>query len=220
MAYAPSIGAMKWDCDAPPWVAEGLKQFCFIGPRDESTQRFAQRQTGQEHPLVADPTWLVDSGEASGRNYPLRTKTDFLLVYSFPLKGEHVKEIKTFARQHGLKTVGVGYGQGWCDVNWGGVDPFEWVQLFRQAKYVVTGTFHGTLFCLKQHARFCVLSHVAIDTKVVTPLTLTGLRDRHTSNAQAIGDILLRPIDYDAVESKRSEYADRSLALLQQALAA
>ena len=140
------------------------------------------------------------------------------MVYSFGLHGVAVKTIRAFAREQSLQVISVGYGQGWVDANWGDVDPFEWVQLFRQAKYVVTGTFHGTLFCLRQQARFCVLSHPTIDAKVVIPLELTGLQDRHIVDPEFICGILKKPIDYERVEDRRRQYADQSLMLLKRSL--
>lgn len=218
VAYAPSIGPMKWNYAAPLWVAQGLRQFHFVGVRDIETQKFVRNQTGQEVPLVADPTWLTEPDTTAISNFQRRTAKDFLLIYSFPLKGLKAENARAFAQAHRLSTVAAGYYQPWADRNWGDVDPFEWIQLFRQAKYVICGTFHGTLYCIKNRARFCVFSHPSVDPKVIVPLTVTELQDRHISNPEAINTILEKPIDYDRVDSKRTEYVQQSLEFLKKAL--
>lgn len=218
IAYAPSIGPMNPSYAAPSWVAEGLKKFHSIAVRDANTQQFVENQIGSRPPLVVDPTWLATQTETAQLSYKPRTSREILLVYSFPLKGRMVDEIKSFARKHNLLTVGVGYWQNWCDRNWPDVDPFEWVQLFRQAKYIVSGTFHGTLYAIREQRPFCLLANEGSDNKVSTALAITGLKNRHTSDPAAIERILLQPTDYDAVKTKLEEQRRQSLLQLKQAL--
>lgn len=218
IGYAPSTGFMRPDYAAPSWVSEGLRQFHFIGVRDRITQQFVQKQTGKKHELVADPTWLCDATAHQKQQFSRRIPKDFLLVYSFQLHRRKAKDIRNFAREEGLRVIAAGYYQAWADENWGNLDPFEWIQLFRQAKYVVTGTFHGTLYSIREQAKFCVLSHTSIDAKVVIPLELTGLQDRHTSNFDKIGEILRIPISYGKVDELRKQYVQRSAELLKGAL--
>lgn len=217
VAYAPSIGSMQWNYAAPPWVAEGLRQFHFVGVRDSHTANFVERQIGVKPPLVVDPTWLFDK-IAAPQPYVRRTSREFLLVYSFLLKGRPVDEIKTFARKQGLLTVAVGYWQGWCQRNWADVDTFEWVQLFQQAKYVISGTFHGTLYSIREQVPFCLLANEGSDNKTNTALSLAGLQDRHTADPRAIAQILLQPIDYTTIKGKLDRHRRQSLSLLKQAL--
>jgi Polysaccharide pyruvyl transferase len=218
VAYAPSIGSMKPDFAAPEWVAEGLRRFKFTGVRDTNTQDFVQRQTGLKPPLVLDPTWLFEGPEVGPQEYSRRTSRDFLLVYSFPLSGRAVDEARAFAQKHGLLTVGVGYWQRWCEKNWATVDPFEWDQLIRQARYVLSGTFHGTLYCIREQKSFCLLANEGSDSKVATPLFFTGLQDRRTTEPAGIEQILLKPVDYQMVSGKINPLRQESLTFLKQAL--
>jgi hypothetical protein len=218
IAYAPSVGPMSPDYTVPDRVAEGLRRFHFIGARDVNTQRFVENQTGSIPPLVLDPTWLMDRAERAPRPCPRRIRQEFLLVYSFQLEGRAADAIKAFARDQGLLTVAVGYWQGWCDRNLADVDPFEWVQLFKQAKYILSGTFHGTLYAIREQRPFCLLANEGSDSKVSTALSLAGLQDRHTADPADIGKILLLPVDYDAVKARLDEQRRQSLFLLKQAL--
>jgi len=218
VAYAPSIGAMPPERELPSWVKGGLEQFHAIMVRDENTRRFVQLHTGKNPEIVADPTWLPPGEGILGGAEQDRSRQAFLLVYALPLESQAADSICAFAREQRLTTVGVGYWQRWCDENWGNVDPFEWVTLFRQAAHAVVGTFHGTLYSIREKTSFCTLSHPLVDSRVVTPLALVGLESRRTNDMTAIGAVLSASIDHAAVEGKRSEYARRSLELLRAAL--
>lgn len=218
IAYAPSIGSMPPDYEVQSWVKDGLQQFHSILVRDENTRRFVQNQLGFNPEIVADPTWLPPGEGIGNGDMGKRTRQKFLLVYALPLEGQAVDSIQSFARDQGLKTVAVGYWQPWCDENWGDVDPFEWIALVRQAAHAVVGTFHGTLYSVREKTNFCTLSHPLVDSRVITPLTLVGLEGRRTTDMTAIGEVLRASIDHEVVEKKRSDYANESLGFLRAAL--
>ena len=52
-----------------------------------------------------------------------------------------------------MKLISVDYSNSWCDKNIIDIDPFEWLGYFKNAKYVLTSTFHGTIFSLKYKSR-------------------------------------------------------------------
>jgi len=218
VAYAPSIGSMQPEHQVPSWVKDGLNHFHAILVRDENTRRFVELQTGKNPAIVADPTWLPPGEGTLHGSKRHRTSRGFLMVYALPLEGQAVESISAFAKQRSLTTVGVGYWQRWCDENWGNVDPFEWVGLFRQATHAVVGTFHGTLYCIREKTSFCTLSHPLVDSRVKTPMALVGLENRRTTDMSAIGRILQTTIDHDSVERKRGPYAEASLRFLCEAL--
>ena len=60
-----------------------------------------------------------------------------------------VKQLQEYAKKNDLKIIGAGdyktfYDEGFIDLT-----PYEWVDLFRNAEKVITGTFHGTVFSIK-----------------------------------------------------------------------
>jgi hypothetical protein len=111
-----------------------------------------------------------------------------------------------------------GYYQPRADRNLPSVSPDQWQRLFGEYAYVITGTFHGALFSVREQARFCILSHYSVDPKLETALEVTGLQSRLIGAGEGFGKILETDIDYPRVEAGRREYADRSLGLLRRAL--
>jgi hypothetical protein len=219
LAYAPSIGPTPPDHPMPGWIGEALERFDFIGVRDPNTASLVERHSGKRPEIVADPTWLAPRVTAAPE--APKSRANRILVYSYSLTGEYAdraREIREFARSHDLRVDATGYYQPWADRNLPSVSPDQWQRLFGEYAYVITGTFHGALFSVREQARFCILSHYSVDPKLETALEVTGLQSRLIGAGEGFGKILETDIDYPRVEAGRREYADRSLGLLRRAL--
>ena len=73
-----------------------------------------------------------------------------MIVYAYGTrirKIEEIQAIKKFARKHKLKIIALEGVQNWCD-DYIVADPFRMLDYFYYAEYVVTDTFHGTIFSI------------------------------------------------------------------------
>ena len=83
-------------------------------------------------------------------------KDKYMIVYTYPERITNVKEItaiKQFARDKGLKLISIGHYFPWCD-EVVVPTPFEVLAYFRDADYIVTDTFHGSIFSIKHNKPF------------------------------------------------------------------
>ena len=93
----------------------------------------------------------------------------------------------------------------------------EWLQAFDKAKYVVTDSFHGTVFSILFHKEFVVISNSKRgNTRLESLLTLFGLEARMICSESDID--VLEPIDYSIVDDKLQQYRDSSFSFLKDAL--
>ena len=90
----------------------------------------------------------------------------------------------------------------WCDDNFTTLGPFDWISYFSKASYILTSTFHGTLFSLKYKKNFITSNNVSISNKVKTILSKIGLLDRLTDGDLNFGKLYSSEIDYDLVSDK------------------
>lgn len=60
-----------------------------------------------------------------------------------------VEELKQYAQNNSLKIIGAGDYKTYYDEGFINLSPYEWVNLFRNAEKIITGTFHGTVFSIK-----------------------------------------------------------------------
>lgn len=175
IAYAPSFGYVNASETIPVNVQWGIQKFDFISVRDENSQRIVYEITGKKPPLVLDPTFLVDFSSFEEITDRIISLKPFILIYATQLRKSEIQAIKLFAKQKGLITVAVGYRQAWCDKNWMGVGPQEWLGFFYKARYVVTNTFHGTVFSVKYKKPVAVSMHNGIKNRVIPLLKLCNI---------------------------------------------
>ena len=86
------------------------------------------------------------------------------------------------------------------------LNPFEGLNFYRHADYVITDTFHGTIFSIINRKPFVTLIRKSMGSsygnqeKLQDLLNRLGLRDRSYSQGEdVLSDKLLADIDYDKV---------------------
>ena len=130
-----------------------------ISFRDNNTGEILKKCCGVIGTKVIDPVLLYGfTKEKYNWNVHGWNNKRYILIYSYSYNmnsRKEVKNIRRFAKENDLSIISVGYDHPWCDeiVN---ADPCEFVEIFSNATYVVTDTFHGTIFSLIFNRQFCV----------------------------------------------------------------
>ena len=197
ISYAPSFGSI--DCRntvIPDYVIDGLQKFTHISVRDENSKCIVKKACGKEAKIVLDPTFLI---ETNGLEKPIKVNEPFLLVYAYSLRSTDISQIKVFAKNNKLKVIAVGYSQPWADFNIINLGPFEWIGYFNKAAFILTGTFHGTLYALKYRKNFITSNNKGISNKTKTILSKLELSDRLTEGELNFNELFLKGIDYERV---------------------
>lgn len=216
VSYAPSSGKLDLARSVPSYVAEGLPLFHSVSVRDENTARMVQNIAGFKPPIVVDPTFLTEyTGYEDASRVP---DGDFILVYAYKLTDKEVESVKRFSAEKKIKIVSIGYKNRWADKNIINIGPFEWLAFFRAAKYVLTSTFHGTIFSIIYKKNFVVSVNENIKNKVSTILSRVDLLHRLAVDAD-VYTVLSESPDYAMVYSKLDPMIDSSKSYLKSALA-
>ena len=197
IAYAPSVGQTD-DTIVPDYVEQGIKKFKAVSARDTLTEQLAEKIRCEKVLRVVDPTFLVN---ISDEQVPGIMRPYILFYYCDGLTVEEKKKIFDYAEENGMAV----YGAGECDKAYTSVTvnltPFQWVWMFRNAKYIVTGTFHGAVFSLLNQRQFaCYMTNPSRIKKVTSLLEEFGLSDRCAGgSAKEILNVLNIPISYEPV---------------------
>lgn len=196
-SYAPSCGSADFSKNLPNELIEGLKGFSNISVRDVRTQQMVKKHTDKNVELVVDPAFLYDplQGQISKN---INDNQDYILVYAYQLEYSKRIELIEFAKENKLKIISIGYTNKWADVNYVSIGPFEWLEYIKQAKYVVTSTFHGALFSIKYEKNFAVEYNENIEGKLETTLVELDLKSRVLLNG-SLAKTLKQPIEYKDV---------------------
>ena len=149
IAYAPSVGAVTEDTEVPAEVASGLKNIDRISGRDTETVKFIERVSGRNAEKMLDPTFLYNFDADIKKDNIQPKPYKYILIYDCKLTPSMVEELKQYAQNNSLKIIGAGDYKAYYDEGLIDLSPYEWVDLFRNAKKIITGTFHGTVFSIK-----------------------------------------------------------------------
>jgi len=173
-AYAPSVG--NSEDDVPDYAAEGIKRMADVSVRDRKTGELVKHVTGKAAQQVLDPTFLTELTEKERIDVK---KPYILFYYCDHLPTEIREQIYRHARSMGMAV----YGAGECDKRYDAItanlSPFEWIEMFRNASFVFTGTFHGAVFSILNEKPFKVyLTNKSRIQKVNSLLEVCGLDDR------------------------------------------
>ena len=71
-------------------------------------------------------------------------------------KPEEIDTIKRFCDKHNLTPIAIGSPQFWLK-NYVACSPFQCLKIFQNADFVITDTFHGTIFAAKYAPKYAVL---------------------------------------------------------------
>ncbi len=220
ITYAASCGTARAEAislENRPRVSRAMGNLVAVSVRDEGTKAYVSSfyEGRIEHHL--DPV-LVGSLHARPRRKVWLKK--YLLVYAYGQRirnAEEIGAIKSFAKARGLRTVAVGGSQYWCDL-YLPMSPMRLLDWFAHAEYVVTDTFHGTIFSVINQRPFAALVRPSNVNKLTCLLRDLGLENRRVEQPDQLSDILLSPVDYEAVEAILTKERKRARQYLKEQL--
>ena len=215
IAYAPSVGNSAGS--VPDYVREGIKKFRAVSARDELTSKLVEEIVGTTPEAVLDPTFLTEFPTCSAQ-----VKKPYILFYYCDRLPKEIKDqIFDYAKVHGLAVYGAGEADKRFDEITVKLSPFEWVDMFRGAEFVFTGTFHGAVFSILNQRRFKVyLTNKSRIQKVNALLRLCGIENRQIEEDFTFDLSKEDQIDYEKVYDVLNAQRRKSMDYLRDAVAA
>lgn len=201
ISYAASMGRSK--SSVPASLSQNLRYFTNVSVRDDNTKNFITPLIETEVTKVLDPTLLMPVSQLTLMSrLPTKKKRgkNYLLVYAFMLPKSWRHAIESFATSKGLQILVVGYPQKISGRNLTHIGPFDWLRYLRQADYVITSTFHGTIFSIINEKNFLTIPNDPIENKVVPLLRDLYLTARYCRTGFS-ASTLAAEIDWSAVNA-------------------
>lgn len=204
ISYAGSFGHTTYeqllDLGIDREIGETMKTISAISVRDKNSCEIVLKITGSKPEIHLDPVLIYGyKKEIEQRSISYPDK--YMIVYSYQDRINNQKEIKeivAFARSKGLKLISVFCRYDWCDEAVIPEMPFDVLAWFKGAEYVVTDTFHGTIFSIITHRSFYTLIRESNCQKLGFLLKQLGLEERGGSD---IDSVMKNPVDYNSVEN-------------------
>lgn len=217
IAYAPSINRstlsdiLKYEFTQP-----AINNLNSIGVRDKHTKKTIEELTNKEISLVLDPTMLFDTDFYRNYEAPIKDK-NYILVYSYSnhFNEKQIESIKEYAERKKLPLISVNHKMEWCDKSVP-VSPFEFLAYYRDASYVITDTFHGTIFSIIYQKKF--LCYGDENVKVLDLLDRMNLNSQNYDGTSDVSLILDKDINYDAIMMNLDNQKKESFNYLNKAM--
>lgn len=213
VSYGSSFAVSNIPEDYKPSYIECLSKYDMITVRETSGINVIKELTGKDATLVCDPTLLLSAGEwdkiadKADINIEVPYLLVFILGYSFNPYPKVVKLINKIKSQLRLKTIFLdGRKEDAFQSNSKiikNAGPADFINLVRNASYVITDSFHGTVFS-------------TIYSKPLTALVKPGNNDsRISSFLRVIGrEDCAVPFDSTSFEIKLNECTNHVASLI------
>ena len=202
------------------YVGAGLDLMKQISVRDENSRHIVERLTNFSPVVVCDPVILYGYENEQNAMTVKLPKQKYLLIYAYDnnMNDEaEVQCIKNYAKSNGLLVASVGFYHKWADKNIN-ANPMELLQYFKNAEYVVTDTFHGSVISLITGSQF-VTKLRGNGNKLADLLDRFSVADRITEDFTDLNDLFGLKIDYNIVNEKMDISRKESLNFIEKCLA-
>ena len=163
ITYAASCGATKYNQLNPEMnkiIKNAFERVSGFSARDMNTKDFIEQLTSAPVESHLDPVWVGDFQEELERtSITIELPKKYCIIYSYYNRIHDKKEIEDilhFCKEKKLEPIALGAPQMWLK-NYVAVSPFEMLKIFQNADFIITDTFHGTIFSEKFNGHFAVL---------------------------------------------------------------
>lgn len=205
ISYAASFGHSEWRYpDQLAEVSELLAEFDGVSVREQSGVAISQDILGRKQcDLVLDPTLMVDSRLYEEAAAPKRPKSgpslvSYVLDASEGSKSAH--RLVAEALPAGIETICLSVHEEDPQADIG-----HWLRAFMDADFVITDSYHGTIFSILFGKNFIAFGNEdrGLD-RFTTLLNSLGLADRLVldHDPSAVGALVRRPVDWGQVNRR------------------
>lgn len=217
LSYAASAGSVHY---IGRDTLKNIGKIDAISVREKDLQKFLEQSLGRSVELVVDPVFLLSKDEWNSilnKNRILKHK--YIFTYSVSEKTEDViKVAKILASERKLKIVHLDHSMKY-GVNGRlmyGASPLEFVQLIRDAEFVVASSFHAIAFSIIFRKQFIVIPTKKTASRMKHLLEITELGDNMFNSYQEFLDERTKVTIKEA--RHLSKYVDNSIKFLQSQL--
>lgn len=231
ISYAPSLtGRENETVEQREQYKNWINRIDFLSCREKYGVNYISNITGRKAKQVVDPTLLIEK-EVWKEKFHIEKRhgQPYILCYMFRgIKKAMLKKIKYYAEENNLRIIFIPMSvqetlydlKNGLDASYG---PKEFVELFYNASYVVTNSFHGLLFSLIMNKPFSLIHRgkgnewLKHEERMTNILSLLDIENCFVNESDF--DMNLNwDIDYNIINSKISELRRDSLDYLSNAL--
>jgi hypothetical protein len=220
-AYGASFGILDIPEEKIDDYRRFLKGYSYITVREKQGEKIVKNLTGNAVGVVLDPTLLLGKDEWNQIAAEIRER-DYILIYSFGLSMTMKRFVEGLSKRTGFRVIFLPayYSvRDRIDASYvKNAGPEEYLAFFKNARYVVTNSFHGIVFSLKYNKQFFIEKLEGTlkerNTRFDSLLDLLDLHDREIINGENCN--IDEPINYTRVNGILEQERMKSMAYLER----
>ena len=224
ISYAASIGNSDISKSEENEYKNKLNRMNFISVREEKAKELLEPILNRKISVVLDPTLLIPSykwDEFIPKEKIIKEK--YILTYVVEENLEYRKIIKELCKRTGLKVICFERKKYIDDDNVISNeyfrDPFEFVNLIKYAEYVVTTSFHATVFSIIFNKKFVVIPHIVTGNRVSNLLEMLRIKDRAVTTLNEFKNINIDKEDnYEEINKILEDERSKSIEFIKSSI--
>ncbi|MBN1043576.1 4Fe-4S dicluster domain-containing protein [Clostridium botulinum] len=227
IAYAPSIGLTEIkDDNVLNRMKESIGRFRYLSIREEQGKKLIKNICDKDALVVVDPTLLLDVEEWDSMAAKNNEEDAYILCYFLgdnKQSWEHVKKLseKTKLPIKIIPVFNKDLKRKFEVIM--GVGPSEFLSLVKNAKFVCTDSFHGTVFSIiyerafYTYERFSNKDSNSQNSRIYNILKLAGLQDRIVKDKSIINENSLK-CEFQEAKRRIELEKEKSINYLRESL--
>ena len=220
-SYAASSGPLDNSNPQHIRLVKDIGTLDNISVRESSTQEYLSGIISKPVKRVVDPTFLLSREDWEVIVPKKRIHNNkYLFLYYIAYDRELALAAELIAKKIGLDIVVCGT----CpqlknkSVTYKSASPEEFLNLIKNADYVIASSFHAIVFATIFKKRFMAFIPPYASNRVMDLCKLIGLENRLFSQASEIESVFETPIDYAEVDVKLMSEKEKSIEYLQSVI--
>ena len=202
VAYAPSAQIKSEQLEE---IIKLLKKFELISVREIDSQKQLMEAINKEISVQVDPTLLLERSEYKEFEKDINLK-GYILFYGLKTKKSQgmLRFLKKIREYTNLPVVDISANEWKISAEYRNstVEPGEFLGYIKNASYVVTNSFHGTVFSLMYHVPMWCFIPSLKGTRISNLLIQLGLENRIIEKCENVD--LEEKVDFTLVDERLS----------------
>lgn len=212
ISYAASFGASEWEYNEAQTstCSKLIQQFDAVSTREIDGVDLCKKNLNRNDVIsVLDPTLLLNKKDYLKLCEDIPNCDDNLLfAYILDVNSETISILEKIANANGLKLKLV-YADEKCILS---IE--EWIAMYRDAKMVITDSFHGTVFSIIFNKEFYSICNISRgNSRFTSLLSQFNLQDRLFNDVKSI-NLNSNQIDWEIIENTKSTLQNKSIKFL------
>lgn len=228
ISYAPSIGLSDIPQEYVFDFSKYLKRFDAISVREKNGVELIERYTGEKAKWVLDPTMLLEGKEWSELIPEKKVyNKPYIFCYLFGRQEYYSDAIERLQKETGLDVVIIPFSERDLNKKYHQVckaGPIEFLSLIKNAQYVLTDSFHATVFSILFKVSFFTLLRNndndvnSMNSRVYSLLSMLDLEDRFL-NKDMVQSFKISGVDnFDKAYKTLNDMRKESISFLTNSL--